>query len=155
MAILILPDVLFASCTPLWSIRHPHRLLVVIIIIFRFHTNTTTKFSLFRINALPALLYGSKTRETTASVTQKLQTFLNICLWIVIGLLWPDPISREGLCRCTAKMLIHVLIRRRQWQWGSHTLRQGNGSFRHSLKSTIPVETHFSEPIVIAHMATI
>lgn len=83
-----------------------------------------TKLKLFNSTVKSVLLYGCTTWKVTATITSKLQVFINRCLRRILRIFWPNTISNEDLWRKTGQVDIGTLIRRRKWEWIGHTLRK-------------------------------
>ncbi|KAK3793480.1 hypothetical protein RRG08_000682 [Elysia crispata] len=61
-----------------------------------------TKLRLFNTTVKPVLLYGAETWRTTLSTMNRLQTFTNGCLRIILKIKWPEKIScgsKQGKCQ--------------------------------------------------------
>ena len=79
-----------------------------------------TKLRLFK----PVLLYGVETWRTTLSTMNRLQTFINVCLRIILKIEWPEKISNQELRQQTKQMPVEQEILQRRWGWVGHTLRK-------------------------------
>ena len=87
-----------------------------------------TKIRLFNSNVKSILLYGSETWRTTATMTHKLQTFVNTCLRRIFNIRWPKRICNEDLWKMGVQEPVNQQIRRRKWGWIGHTLRKSTTS---------------------------
>ena len=70
------------------------------------------------------LLCGSETWRVTKTNANKLQTFINKCLWNVLQIRWPEMIPNEELWERTGQEQIITEIKIRTWGWIGHTLRK-------------------------------
>ena len=86
--------------------------------------STNTKIRIFNTNVKSVLLYGSETWKTTKLLQSKLQVFVNKCLRYILKVWWPNKITNEELWRKTNQEDITSTIRRRKWNWISHTLQK-------------------------------
>ena len=87
-----------------------------------------TKIRLFNSNVKSILLYGSETWRTTATMTHKLQTFVNTRLRRIFNIRWPERICNEDLWKMGVQEPVNQQIRRRKWGWIGHTLRKSTTS---------------------------
>jgi hypothetical protein len=55
------------------------------------------KIKLFNTCVKSVLLYGCETWFVTNNITQKLQAFVNRCLWNILGIWWPRIITNQEL----------------------------------------------------------
>jgi hypothetical protein len=53
----------------------------------------------------------------TQQITDRLQIFINNCLWCIINVRWPKTISNDDLWKITKQQPIAVQIKRRKWHW--------------------------------------
>ena len=87
-----------------------------------------TKVKIFNTNVKTVLLYGAETWKTTASLTQKVQTFINTCLRKILKIKWPNTINNKELLERTHQVPIDEDIIKKRWRWIGHTLRKPPGS---------------------------
>jgi hypothetical protein len=66
--------------------------------------------------------------KVTQQITNRLQVFINHCLWCIINMRWPETISNEDLWKITTQKPIAVQMKGRKWHWIGHTLRKPTGS---------------------------
>jgi hypothetical protein len=85
-----------------------------------------TKIRLFNTNVKFVLLYGCETWKETRDPEKKLQSYVNRCLRLILGIWWPNVISNEDLWVRTKKNEILKEIRYRKWKCIGYILRQGN-----------------------------
>jgi len=83
-----------------------------------------TKLRLFESNVKSVLLYACETWKVTASITKKLQTYINRCLRRILNIRWPRTISNTLLWQRTRQIPVENEIRKRKWRWIGHTLRR-------------------------------
>jgi len=83
-----------------------------------------TKLRLFESNVKSVLLYACETWKVTASITKKLQTYINRCLRRILNIRWPRTISNSLLWQLTKQIPVEDEIRKRKWRWIGHTLRR-------------------------------
>ena len=62
--------------------------------------------------------------EDHSDHNKEVQTFVNSCLRIILGIWWPEIISDERLWQRTCQMPVEQDIRQRRWRWIGHTLRK-------------------------------
>ena len=94
-----------------------------------------TRIKIFNSNVKSVLLYGSETWRTTKATLHRLQTFINRCLRIIVGVHWPDTISNANLYERTNQAPVETELKKRKWRWIGHTLRQPRTNLaRHSLR---------------------
>ena len=89
--------------------------------------STKTKLRIFTTNVKSAesvLLYGSETWRVARSISNKLQTFINICLRTILKIYWPEKINNMELWARTGQGCGPEEIARRKWNWIGHTLRK-------------------------------
>lgn len=84
------------------------------------------KLRIFKSNVLSTLLYGSETWKVTATITNKLQVFVNRCLRRILKIRWPETISNVDLHKRCKVDRIDVIVKKRKWSWIGHTLRRNN-----------------------------
>ncbi|XP_072906368.1 uncharacterized protein [Hemitrygon akajei] len=87
-----------------------------------------TKLRIFSSNVKAILLYGSETWRITNTSCNKIQTFLNKCLWQILFLKWYDRVSNLDLWKRANQEPIVFQIRRRKWRWVGHTLRKSQSN---------------------------
>lgn len=85
-----------------------------------------TKLRIFETNVKSVLLYACETWKVTATITKKLQVYINRCLRRILKIRWPRIISNRALWQQTNQVAIDVEIRKRKWRWIGHTLRKDN-----------------------------
>ena len=56
--------------------------------------------------------------------TNKIQSFINTCLWWILQIHWPNTISYKELWKCTNQKPVDEEILQRRWRWIGHTLRK-------------------------------
>ncbi|XP_078617289.1 uncharacterized protein LOC144885281 [Branchiostoma floridae x Branchiostoma japonicum] len=83
-----------------------------------------TKLRIFESNFKSILLYGCETWGLRQANMKKLQTFINVRLRYILGIWWPNKISKNDLLERTGQEPVEVTIRRRKWRWIGHTLRK-------------------------------
>ena len=83
-----------------------------------------TKIKIFNSNVKSVLLYGAETWRTTATITKKIQTFINSCLRRILQIRWPDKISNTELWSRTDQQAADTEIMKKRWRWLGHTLRK-------------------------------
>ena len=66
----------------------------------------------------------SKYQDILSSVLSKVQSFLNKRLRQIIGIFWPNVITKEELWARTGQEDVETTIKRRKWKWIGHTLRK-------------------------------
>ena len=60
----------------------------------------------------------------TKALTHKVQTFINRCLRAILHIKWLDKITNEEIWRRTGQAQAEAQIKRRKWDWLSHTLQK-------------------------------
>ena len=70
------------------------------------------------------LLYGAETWKTAANTTNKIQTFINLCLRRILKIRWQHTISNKVLWHRTKQKPAEIEIRQRRWRWIGHTLQK-------------------------------
>ena len=86
----------------------------------------TTKIRLFNTNVKSVLLYGAETWRMNNTTLKRIQTFVNQCLWKILGIQWMDKVSNKDLWERTSQVQIDIDIIKRRWGWLGHTLRKPN-----------------------------
>ena len=65
---------------------------------------------------------------------KRIQTFLNQCLWRLLGIQWMDKVSKKDLYKRTKQLQIGIYIHKRRCGWLGHALRKPNNNVtRHAL----------------------
>ena len=72
------------------------------------------------------MLNGRKTWKVTTEIINKIQTFVNRCLQIIMGTRWPKVISNTELWEAPGEKPITLQIKTTKWRWISHTLRKAD-----------------------------
>ena len=94
-----------------------------------------TKLRIFNTNVKSVLRYGSETWRATKETSRRLQSFVNRCLRSIMGIHWPEVIMNEELWERAQQERIDTQIRRREWGWIGHTLREPTSNItRHALR---------------------
>jgi hypothetical protein len=83
-----------------------------------------TKLKIFNSNVKSVLMYRSETWRTTVSNTNRVQTFVNMCLRKILRIRWPETIRNTELWQQTNQQPVVMEITRRGWRWIGHTLRK-------------------------------
>lgn len=83
------------------------------------------KLKIFESNVKSVLFYGCETWKVTAQIKARIQTFINKCLRIILGVRWPNVISNQELWQRTHQRKAEITIKERKWRWIGHTLRRG------------------------------
>ena len=86
----------------------------------------TTKIRLFNTNVKSVLLHGAETWQMNKTTLKSMQTFVNQCLRIILGIQWMDKVSNKDLWERTSQVQIEIEILKRRWGWLGHTLRKPN-----------------------------
>jgi hypothetical protein len=55
---------------------------------------------------------------------QKLQSFINRCLWRIFNVQWTDVFNNIMLWEKTGEKPIWLQIKKRKWKWIGHTIRK-------------------------------
>lgn len=84
------------------------------------------KLRIFNSNVKSVLLYGCETWKVTASLTNKIQVFINGCLRKILRIYWPETISNVDLWSVSTQKPIDEEVRRRKWNWIGHVLRRSD-----------------------------
>ena len=74
--------------------------------------------------AKAVLLCEAETWRTTASTTNRIQTFVNSCLRRILGVWWIETISSEWLWQRICQIRAEREIQQRSWRWIGHILRK-------------------------------
>ena len=61
---------------------------------------------------------------TTKITTKRIETFVNSCLWKILGIWWPEIISNERLWQRPCQMPVEQEFRPRCPRWIGHALRK-------------------------------
>ncbi|VDP16571.1 unnamed protein product [Schistosoma margrebowiei] len=83
-----------------------------------------TKVRISNTNVKIVLLHEAETGQTTTTIVQKIQVFINSCLRKILRIHWPDTISNNLLWERTNQMAVEEKIRKKRWEWIGHTLRK-------------------------------
>jgi hypothetical protein len=83
-----------------------------------------TKLHIFNTNVKAVLLYSCETWKNPKYITAKLQVSINKSLRKILRIFWPDQINNNALLKHTKQPRIDLQIRRREWGWLGHTLRE-------------------------------
>jgi hypothetical protein len=86
----------------------------------------TGRLRIFRACILPVLLYGSETWSLTIRQEQRIITFYNRCIRMIIGVNLGDRLSNETLLDITGQPPIESIIRRNRMRWFGHVNRAVN-----------------------------
>ena len=70
-----------------------------------------TKLQIFNSNVTSVLLYGSETWRTTKANSNRLQSFVNRCLRLIMGIHWPEIIRNKELWERAGKERLDLQIR--------------------------------------------
>ena len=93
------------------------------------------KLRIYNTNVKSILLYAGETWRITKALTHKVQTSVNRCLRAILHIKWQDKITNKEIWRRTRQAQAEAQIKRRKWDWLSHTLRKPTSSVvRHALK---------------------
>ena len=93
-----------------------------------------TKLQIFTTNEKSVVLYACETWHITKTLTHKVQTYINKCLRAILHIKWQDKITNEEIWK-TGQAQAEAQIKRKKWNWLSHTLRKPTSSVvRHALK---------------------
>ena len=83
---------------------------------------------IFNSSAKSVLLYSSETWIITKHRVNKIQTFVNRCLWRIMNVKWSDKVSNNTSWTKTNQLPVKIEIKRRKWRWIGHTLRKPTSS---------------------------
>ena len=87
-------------------------------------TSLRTKLRIFNANVKSVLMYRAETWRVTKKISAKIQAFTNRCLRTILGVRWPNTISKEDLLAKTQEEKVITQIRRKKWKWIGYTLRK-------------------------------
>lgn len=82
-------------------------------------------------NVLGILLYGAESWKVTKAISNKIYTFQNSCLYILLRIFWPNTITNEKFYTRTNTNHLSQVLSKRMWQWMNmyvectHLLYQG------------------------------
>lgn len=88
-----------------------------------------------KANVFPILLYGGSRWKVRATVTRKLQAFINAYLNCIIELLWPKIMWNEELYHSTGQMTLEVRIIK-------YMAQNSGGRMQVSRKIIVEAEAH-------------
>ena len=88
---------------------------------------TRTKMRLFKSVVLSTLLYGSETWAPTATHVKRLQGFIMMCVWVILGVSRWEQKRNTELRAMAGLERVEVMLMRRRLRWLGHVARmEGN-----------------------------
>ena len=79
---------------------------------------------IFNHSVKSVLLYSSETWRITKHTVNKIQTFVNRCLWRIRNVKWSDKVSNNTLWTKTNQLPVEIKIKQRKWRSIGDMLRK-------------------------------